>query len=117
MATLTIESVQTDYPALAEWCDENNYPIEAFVAYVDNDGTRSLEKWDEISDEFRDAYRGDWESLAKYADDLGHEVGLCNCQNVGGSCYFSEDKFAYDLDCEGYWTANAEIGVYVFAPC
>jgi hypothetical protein len=47
---------------------------EAFGAWFDNE-TRDITDADSMEEEFREVYRGKWDSLADYAEDMAEQCG------------------------------------------
>lgn len=88
---------------------------EAFVAFY-NDGGLNADNSDEWGDMFTDSYRGEYSSMADYAE------SLCNdCYDmrdvpewVKGHIDWESMGREMEADC---WTAESDSGVYVFSRC
>ena len=80
----------------------------AVVGYIDNMG-----EWDESA--FQDAYMGEWESEASYAENLAYDTGdLRRCGDL--ACYIDFDMYARDLFSSGYWSWKSnDATVHVYA--
>jgi antirestriction protein len=88
---------------------------EAFAAWLSNDSSRDPED----SDSFTDSYRGEWDSIRAYADNLADELGLWDVAEKAGSPYVvvDVDAFARDLDIELETAETGGHSIYVFDPC
>lgn len=67
---------------------------------------------------FEDAYRGEWDSLRKYAEDFADEIGLYDAADKSGSSYVvvDIDMLTRDLDIELYIVESDHGTIYVFDP-
>jgi antirestriction protein len=84
---------------------------EAFAAYADNVGT------DHATEEsFQDAYCGEWESEAAYAENLFDQLYLHDVPDHVQP-YIDYDAFARDLFISDNYSVDAPGGVYVFHNC
>lgn len=116
-----LESILIEATEAAELaCDEHGIPFEALVAYLDNEHN-NITVWEEHIQECADAFRGAWDSVNEFADDLAHDIDFCRCNQHRDSrhwvnCYFDKAAFAYDLEASGdIWTAQAPNNqVFVF---
>lgn len=88
---------------------------EAFAAWLCNDSSRDPQD----RESFTDAYRGEWDSLRDYADNLADELGLTDAAENSGSPYVvvDVDAFARDLDIELETAESGSHSIYVFDPC
>lgn len=86
----------------------------AFAAWLSNDSSRDPED----GDSFTDSYRGEWDSMRDYADNLADELGLTEAAENAGSPYVvvDVDAFARDLDIELETAESGSHSVYVFDP-
>lgn len=88
----------------------------AFSAFAANDD--SVLNDDDCEESFTDAYRGEWNSMKEYAEEL---VGDCGWNGVEASklepiwSVLDFDQIAHELEQGDYWTAPASGGVYVFS--
>lgn len=74
-----------------------------------------FEEWDTFADSFRDAYAGEWTSVAEYAEDLAEDVGYLAEVPENLRPYIDWDAFARDMGYNGeIYTVTAPNGVYVF---
>lgn len=98
--------------ALAQALEEHG---PAFAAFVENLGTTSKD-YGEFTEEFQDAYRGEWHSLEEYADNFLEDIGALEKLPEYLRCYFDVQAFARDLEtCGDVWTWQASDGmVHVF---
>lgn len=92
--------------------EADHYPIPAVKEWLEDRG-ESLSEWDDVSDQFTEAYAGVWESEADFAEDYAESVGLVKDSDELHS-YIDWERFARDLFIDAYWSADAESGVYVF---
>jgi antirestriction protein len=85
----------------------------AFAKWLDN-GSADLGDAD-LGERFSDAYRGEWDSLQCYAENLVDDLGYLSDVPDFVARYFDYEAFARDLELGGdVWTCDAEGGVYVF---
>lgn len=93
---------------LAEALDEHG---AAFLAFYDNESGHDVD-----TDRFLEAYRGSWQSLEEYAEQLLDDMGVFNGIPDILRNYFDVEKFAHDLELGGdIWTTdNPEGGLFVF---
>lgn len=87
---------------------------EAFAAWLSNDSSRDPGD----ADSFTDSYRGEWDSMRAYADNLADELGLWDVAEKAGSPYVvvDVDAFARDLDIELETADTATHSLYIFDP-
>lgn len=81
-------------------------PVEAYLLYRANVGAQYA-----TAAGFEESYRGEWGSLQEYAEELFDELYLHEIPEHLRS-YIDYEKFASDLECDGYWEADG----YVFEP-
>lgn len=86
-------------------CEEHGIDHDAFIVYCDNHHITS--NFDEQVSNFIDAYRGQWDSFVKFAENLFDET-----MDVPDHLlrYIDYEAYARDLSCD-YWETNG----YVFA--
>lgn len=98
--------------AIAAGIDEHG---EAFSAWLCNDSSRDPQN----CESFTEAYRGEWDSMRDYADNLADELGLTDAAENAGSPYVvvDVDAFARDLDIELETAESGSHSIYVFDPC
>lgn len=95
--------------------EDSPYPLAAVVAYRDNLGPAYAPwaTWDEWESDFSDAYAGEWDSLAAFAEDFAEETG--QAPSDGGqwpTSYIDWQAAASELE---VWEHDAGGGrVYVF---
>lgn len=91
---------------LAEAIEEHGQAFGAFYGYQDQADTV-----DECVTAFQDAYRGEWDSEAAYAEDYAD-----NCIEIPEHIvpYFDYEAYARDLFCGDYYSVDSPGGVYVF---
>lgn len=87
---------------------------EAFAAWLSYDQDR--DPLDELT--FCDAYRGEWDSLRAYAENLAEDIGLYDAAEKAGSHYVTVDidMLTRDLDIELHTVETSQGGVFVFDP-
>lgn len=87
---------------------------EAFAAWLSNDSSRDPQD----CESFTDAYRGEWDSMRDYADNLADELGLTEAAENAGSPYVvvDVDALARDLDIELETAESGSHSMYVFDP-
>jgi antirestriction protein len=87
---------------------------EAFGAWLSNDSSRDPQD----CESFTDVYRGEWDSMRDYADNLADELGLWDVAEKAGSPYVvvDVDAFARDLDIELETADTATHSLYIFDP-
>lgn len=112
---LTGECSPTEAQELAELIGtitEMGYDLEAVAAYAANEHGTITE---DIVSRFEDAYRGEWDSLADYAQDLSESVGDPIPDRWPFYC-IDWERAAHELEMGGdVWTARTSSGtVYVF---
>ena len=96
-----------------EWVEglESWQPIKAVAAWLDNLGISWRDA--ELSD-FDDAFAGEWGSEQEYAENLAEECGLIDANASWPNSYIDWERATRDLFMDGYWSATADGGVYVF---
>lgn len=91
--------------------------VDALAAFMDNRGSRDFD--DELMNDFNDAYLGEWESAADWAEAFAESCGIAPKAVGGMASYvrFDAKAYAHDCVCGGdIWTAPASGGrVYVFS--
>ena len=87
---------------------------EPSAAWLSNDSSRDPED----ADSFTDCYRGEWDSMRAYADNLADELGLWGVAEKAGSPYVvvDVDAFARDLDIELETADTGTHSLYIFDP-
>ncbi len=87
---------------------------DAFSAWVEYDPSRDLDE----PHAFEDAYRGEWDSLHDYAEQLADDIGLYDVADKAGSPYVVVDveMLERDLDIELYTARTGKGTIYVFDP-
>jgi antirestriction protein len=87
---------------------------EAFAAWLSNDSSRDPGD----ADSFTDSYRGEWDSMRAYADNLADALGLTDAAENAGSPYVvvDVDAFARDLDIELETADTGNHSLYIFDP-
>jgi antirestriction protein len=87
----------------------------AFAAYVDHMGLEySAQDWDATQEGFEESYRGEYSSMADFAEEYVSEI---NEIPEYLQCYIDWEKFGHDLEIDDFFTADADSGVYVFSRC
>jgi len=101
------------FAELMDRLDEDD--AEAFGAWFSNE-TRDITDADSMEEEFREVYRGKFDSLADYAEQLAEECGSIP-KDLPDFIRFNIDwkGVAHDMQCNGdVWTHEAGGDVYVF---
>lgn len=118
---LSGECSPTHAQEIAEAMDkiaDEGYPVAAVAAWHQYSPT-----YNDITDldSFADAYCGEWGSGAEYAEELTRDCAPSRealellDSWLGG--HVDWDAIWHDMDCSGYWTADAGGGnVYIFSP-
>ncbi|MGZ4518832.1 MAG: antirestriction protein ArdA [Mycobacteriaceae bacterium] len=95
--------------------------LEHWARMLDRDGAAygAYVSWsgDEDADEseFDEAYCGEWDSMAEYAENLADELGLLDSDQHWPNSCVDWGRAARELEMDGYYTAEAPgFGVYVF---
>jgi len=97
-------------PSMGEWPDM--CAVAAAGAFIAEHGDAGL-AWldnglDADSDAFVEAFRGEYDSLEDYAEELIEDCGSLNSMPENLRCYFDYDAYARDLEVSGdVWTASA----------
>ena len=87
---------------------------DAFRAYCEGLGPTNIDL-DSVAEDFREAYAGEWSSMADYAEDLAEDTGSLADVPEHFRPYIDFESYGRDLVLGGdYWTADAPGGVYVF---
>jgi Antirestriction protein (ArdA) len=91
-----------------EDAERQGIPPEAFQAWVDNG--------DDPDDVLRcaDAYQGEWESGADFAQSFALDLGIVEDGAKWPYSCIDWERAWRELSFDGYWTAPAGGGVYVF---
>jgi antirestriction protein len=86
---------------------------EAWAVYVDTVGEQYA-----TEDGFQDAYAGEYDSAEAYAEELAAECGYLEGDDRNPLLrYVDWERFAHDLECDGYTFAERNGRVYVFRDC
>ena len=109
---------------LAEVLEGVTMPPEAFAAFVGNMGhSYAAQDWDATQEAADDAYAGEWDSLADYAEELFQDTAasreVADSLDSWPFTCIDWERAGRELDYGGdVWTAEASGGsVYVFRPC
>lgn len=87
-------------------------PVEAFVAFVRNYGNPVTD--DDALSNFEEAYCGEYDNEAEYAEQIAHDLGLVSLEASWPNGYIDWNRAARDLFMDGYWSAKSDSGIYVF---
>jgi antirestriction protein len=105
---------KNDY--LNEIIEANNWSMcadtyeGALSAWVDNSPTYyKWEEWENWISDFEEAYSGEWNSEAEFAEDLAVNTGLLDGVPDHIQIYFDWDKWTRDLFISDYWSSNGYI--------
>lgn len=100
-----------DIAVVVEWAEHIAEYGEAFALWVANDPTYNTDPM-----EFQDQYRGEWDSLEDFAENLADDLGMFDNVNDTFRTYFDFEAFARDLEIGGdVWTAtDSAYSVHVF---
>lgn len=87
----------------------------AFAAYVWHMGLEySAQDWDATQEGFEDSYRGEYSSMADFAEEYISEIGEIPEYL---QYYIDWEKLGNDLETNDFFTADTGSGVYVFYRC
>jgi antirestriction protein len=97
--------------AIAAGIEEHGDSFTAWLSYDSDQDPSDIER-------FEDAYRGEWNSLRDYAENLAEDIGLYDAAEKSGSPYVTVniDMLERDLDIELYVVESDHHSVYVFDP-
>jgi len=93
-------------------CENENIPVKAFIAYLDNDHI-PLGEWQDHIPNFHEAYVGKYDSVADFASDMAERLGVFTEASSYDSFlvrYFDFEAWGRDLLQGDYW----EIDGYYF---
>lgn len=116
-----LEQVAAYAEAVSSFRDEDE--AEAFAAWFDNlDASTDYTTADEMTDAFREAYRGSWVSLAEYVENFWGDCGDFDADKIAGANnwwhparYVDWERMAHDLQISGdIWTHESGGSVHVF---
>jgi antirestriction protein len=102
----------TTVSAIAKAVDEHG---PAFVAYIRHVGIEhSAKDWDATVEQFQEAYRGEFPSMADYAEELYSDV--CSMREVPEwlLSHIDWESVGKELEMGDMWSAEAPSGVHVF---
>jgi antirestriction protein len=109
--------------SLSEWESFEHVSAIAVGIAKHGDAFSAWLSYDESQDAtdvqaFEDAYRGEWDSLRAYAENLADDIGLYDAAEKSGSHYVTVDIDALerDLDIELYTAESDHHTIYVFNP-
>lgn len=100
-----------------EKIEEDRVPVPAVASWAANIG-EPVREWDAPTREsFEDAYQGEWESGAAFAEDYFESSGQFTDDHALASYVDWDRVWTGEFDCGGYWTEdNPAGGVFVFSP-
>ena len=87
----------------------------ALVAYIGHVGTEyAAQEWYATIERFQEAYRGEFPSMADYAEELYSDV--CNMREIPEwlLAHIDWESVGKELEMGDLWTADASNGVHVF---
>lgn len=107
------------YAAVGAFLESASSEVEraARLAFLDNDAYLLELDADELDASFEDSYRGTFDSLKDYAEQLLDELGMFDAVEAVGlnPAYVDVEAFARDLQMGGdVWTSRTELGTAVF---
>jgi len=106
---LTGECSPVEAASLAELAGELGEDLAAFAAFRDSEGAEYA-----TVDGFREAFCGEWDSLADYAEQLAEDIGIKLGSGWPHSC-IDWERAGRELTAGGdNWTAPAPGGLFVF---
>jgi len=90
-------------------CENENIPVKAFIAYLDNHHV-PLEEWQDHIPSFHESYVGKYDSVADFASDIAENLGIFDDYDSLLCKYFNFEAWGRDLLQGDYW----EIDGYYF---
>lgn len=109
-----------DWRDVPSWAIEESYISDEFWTFMENIddddiepfnvyansviGDSSFEDVEQLIEDFKDAYQGEYKNMAEFAEDYVDDVGFPD--DVSG--FFDQQKFIRDIKAEGYFRADIE---------
>ena len=98
--------------AIAKAVEEHG---SAFAAYIGHVGIEySAQDWDAVIEQFREAYRGEYVSMANFAEEWASDCYGLDAIPAWLANHIDWESLGKEMELDSFWNAESPSGVYVF---